>query len=102
VLGKTPLSKKAQEKSLMSIEQSLMAGPNCQAGGGRDGAAPSLGEQWLLQKGEGKEVNTGAVVSGRGGAVLKCGNLFKGGTAILADSQNGDIIVLSSSPWDLS
>jgi hypothetical protein len=35
------------------------------------------------------------VVSGRGGAVLDRGNLFKGGAAILADSQNGDIIVLS-------
>jgi hypothetical protein len=31
----------------------------------------------------------------RGGAVLESGNLFKGGAAILADSQNGDIIVLS-------
>jgi hypothetical protein len=30
-----------------------------------------------------------------GGAVLEHGNLFKGGAAILADSQNGDIIVLS-------
>jgi hypothetical protein len=39
VLGKTPLSKKAHEKSLMSIEQGLMAGPNCQAGRGKDGAA---------------------------------------------------------------
>jgi hypothetical protein len=48
LLGKTPLSKKAHEKSLMSIEQGLMAGPNCQAGWGKDGAAPSLGEQWLL------------------------------------------------------
>jgi hypothetical protein len=48
MLGKMPLSKKAHEKSLMSIEQSLMAGPNCQAGWGKDGAASSLGEQWLL------------------------------------------------------
>jgi hypothetical protein len=48
VLGKTPLSKKAHEKSLTSIEQGLMAGPNCQAGRGKDGAAQSLGEQWLL------------------------------------------------------
>jgi hypothetical protein len=29
---KNPLTKKAQEKSLTYIEQSLMAGPNCQAG----------------------------------------------------------------------
>jgi hypothetical protein len=48
MLGKTLLSKKAHEKSLTSIEQSLMAGPNCQAGWGKDGTAPSLGEQWLL------------------------------------------------------
>jgi hypothetical protein len=34
-------------------------------------------------------------VSGRGGAVLEHGNLFKGRAAILPDSQNGDIIVLS-------
>jgi hypothetical protein len=31
----------------------------------------------------------------RKNAVLERGNLFKGGAAILADSQNGDIIVLS-------
>jgi hypothetical protein len=42
MLGKTPLSKKAHEKSLTSIEQGLMAGPNCQAGRGKDGA-PQLG-----------------------------------------------------------
>jgi hypothetical protein len=35
ILGKTLLSKKAQEKSLTSIEQGLMADPNCQAGGGK-------------------------------------------------------------------
>jgi hypothetical protein len=63
-------------------------------GGEEDGAGPSLGEQWLLLKGEGKEVSACAVVSGRGGAVLERGNLFKGGAAILANSQNGDIIVL--------
>jgi hypothetical protein len=48
MLGKTPLTKKAHKKSLMSIEQGLMAGPNCQAGQGKDGTAPSLGEAWLL------------------------------------------------------
>jgi hypothetical protein len=48
MLGKMPLTKKAQEKSLTSIEKSSMAGPNCQAGQGKDGTAPSLGEQWLL------------------------------------------------------
>jgi hypothetical protein len=41
------------------------------------------------------EVSTCTVVSGRSGAVLESGNLFKGGAAILADPQNGDIIVLS-------
>jgi hypothetical protein len=41
MLGKTLLSKKAHKKSLTTIEQSLMAGPNCQAGQGNDGAAPS-------------------------------------------------------------
>jgi hypothetical protein len=35
MLGKTPLTKKAQEKSFTSTEQSLMAGPNCQAGRGK-------------------------------------------------------------------
>jgi hypothetical protein len=55
-----------------------MAGPNCQAGLGKDGAARSLGEQWLLKKGEGKEVSTGAVVPGRGGAVLERRNLRAG------------------------
>jgi hypothetical protein len=48
VLGKMPLTKKAHEKSLTSIEQNLMAGPNCQAGRGKDGAAQSLGKEWLL------------------------------------------------------
>jgi hypothetical protein len=51
VLGKMLLTKKAQEKSLMSIEQSLMAGPNCQAGRGKDGAGLNLSKQWLLWKG---------------------------------------------------
>jgi hypothetical protein len=48
MLGKTLLTKKAHEKSLMSIEQSLMAGPNCQAGQGKDGTAAILGQAWLL------------------------------------------------------
>jgi hypothetical protein len=46
-------------------------------------------------EGEGKEVSACTVVSGRGGAALERRNLCKGGAAILADSQNGDIIVLS-------
>jgi hypothetical protein len=50
VLGKTLLTKKAHKKSLTSIEQSLMTGPNCQAGQGKDGngAAGNLGQAWLL------------------------------------------------------
>jgi hypothetical protein len=28
--------------------QSLMAGPNCQAGRGKDGTAQTLGQAWLL------------------------------------------------------
>jgi hypothetical protein len=48
VLGKMPLTKKAHEKSLTPIEQSLMAGPNCQAGWGKDGSAANLGQAWLL------------------------------------------------------
>jgi hypothetical protein len=47
MLGKTPLSKKAHEKSLTSIEQ--FNGRHKLPGWlGKDGAAPSLGEQWLL------------------------------------------------------
>jgi hypothetical protein len=42
------LTKKAHEKSLTSIEQSLMAGPNCQAGSGKNGTAVFLGQAWLL------------------------------------------------------
>jgi hypothetical protein len=48
MLGKMPLTKKAHEKSLTSIEQSLVAGPNCQAGWGKDGSAAILGQAWLL------------------------------------------------------
>jgi hypothetical protein len=48
MLGKMPLTKKAYEKSLTSIEQSFMAGPNCQAGHGKDGSAVKLGHVWLL------------------------------------------------------
>jgi hypothetical protein len=48
MLGKMPLTKKAHEKSLTSTEQSLMAGPNCQTGQGKDGIAANLGQVWLL------------------------------------------------------
>jgi hypothetical protein len=48
IVRKMPLTKKAHHKSLTSIEQSLMAGPNCQAGRGKDGAAANLGQAWLL------------------------------------------------------
>jgi hypothetical protein len=71
VLGKPLLTKKAHEKSLTSLEQSLTAGPNCQTGRGNDGAAANLGQAWLLWKGEVKEVSACVVVSGRGEAVLE-------------------------------
>jgi hypothetical protein len=46
MLGKTPLSKKAQEK--IHVHRARFNGrPNCQAGPGKGGAAQSLGEQWL-------------------------------------------------------
>jgi hypothetical protein len=78
LLGKTPLTKKAHKKSLISIEQSLVTGPNCQAGRGKDGTAVNLGQAWLLQKGEVKEASTWAAVSGRGGAALEHRNLSLG------------------------
>jgi hypothetical protein len=49
----------------------------------------------FIEGGAVKEISACVVVSGRGGAVLEHGNLFKGGAAILVDSQNGDVIVLS-------
>jgi hypothetical protein len=51
MLGKTLLTKKAHEKSLTSIEQNLMADPNCQAGWGKDGTAVILGQAWLHRRG---------------------------------------------------
>jgi hypothetical protein len=42
------LTKIAHEKSFTSIEKNLMAGPNCQAGQGKDGTAANLGRAWLL------------------------------------------------------
>jgi hypothetical protein len=47
VLGKRSLSKKAHEKSLTSIEQ-FNGRPKLPGWLGKDGAVPSLGEQWLL------------------------------------------------------
>jgi hypothetical protein len=44
MIRKMPLTKKAYKKSLTSIEQSLMAGPNCQVGQGKDGTAVNLGQ----------------------------------------------------------
>jgi hypothetical protein len=41
---------------------------------GKDRAAQTLGEAWLLEKGEVKEVSACAVVSGRGGDVLERGD----------------------------
>jgi hypothetical protein len=34
-----------------------MAGPKCQAGQGKDGAAQTLGQAWLLKKGEVTEIS---------------------------------------------
>jgi hypothetical protein len=47
LLGKTLLSKKAHEKSLTTIEQ-FNGRPKLPGWPGKDGAAPSLGGQWLL------------------------------------------------------
>jgi hypothetical protein len=41
---------------------------------GKDGAAQTLGQVWLLYKGEVMEVSVCMVVSGRGEAVLERGN----------------------------
>jgi hypothetical protein len=88
LLGKMPLTKKAHEKSLTSIQQSLMAGLNCQAVQGKDGTAANLGQVWLLWKGEVKEFRACTVVAGRGGAVLERRNLFKG-RAVLGSFSAG-------------
>jgi hypothetical protein len=45
LLGKTLLSKKAHEKRLTSIE--FNGRPKLPGWQGKDGTAPSLGEQWL-------------------------------------------------------
>jgi hypothetical protein len=45
---KNATHKEGHEKSLASLEHSLMADPNCQAGRGKDGAAANLGQVWLL------------------------------------------------------
>jgi hypothetical protein len=51
MLGKALLTKKAQEKSLTSIEKSLMAGPNCQAGQGKESAAANLARHGSYRRG---------------------------------------------------
>jgi hypothetical protein len=45
---KNAAHKESSGENLMSIQQSLIAGPNCQAGRGKDGAAENLGQEWLL------------------------------------------------------
>jgi hypothetical protein len=47
LLGKMQLTKKAHEKSLTSIEQ-FNGRPKLPGWPGKEGAAPSLGKQWLL------------------------------------------------------
>jgi hypothetical protein len=54
---------------------------------GKDGAAQSLAEEWLLYKGEVKEVSTCKVVSGRSGAVLEHGNLSLGVSQVRAEGK---------------
>jgi hypothetical protein len=80
-------------RKLTSIEQGLMAGPNCQAGQGKDGTARVWESSSFYRRGRVRRLGHSSLC--RGGAVLESGNLFKGRAAILADSQNGDIIVLS-------
>jgi hypothetical protein len=83
VLGKTPLSKKAHEET--HVHRAKFNGrPKLPGWPGKRWRSPEPGQAVACP-----------VVSGRGGAVLERLNLFKGGAAILADSQNGDIIVLS-------
>jgi hypothetical protein len=54
LLGKMPVTKNTQEKSLTSIEQSLMAGPNCQAAGERWRSPDSgLGKAFIEEEGLG-------------------------------------------------
>jgi hypothetical protein len=66
LLGKTPLSKKAQEKSLTSIEQGLMAGPNCQAGQGKDGAARVWASSGFYRRGRVRRLACAVVSVGVG------------------------------------
>jgi hypothetical protein len=56
---------------------------------------PDWASSGFYRRGRVRKLVQVQVFSGRGGAVLEHGNLFKGWAAILADSQNGDIIVLS-------
>jgi hypothetical protein len=94
-LGKTPLSKKAHEKT--HVHRAKFNGrPKLPGWPGKRWRSPESGRGVAFIEGDGKEVSSCAVVSGRGEDVLEHGNLFKGGAAILADSQNGDIIVLST------
>jgi hypothetical protein len=94
MLGKTPLSKNAHEKT--HIHRAKFNGrPKLPGWLGERWCSPEPGRAVAFIQGKDKEVSTGAVVSGRCWAVLEHGNLFKGRAAILADSQNGDIIVLS-------
>jgi hypothetical protein len=78
LLGKTPLSKKAHEKT--HVHRARFDGrPRLPGWPGKRWRSPEPGRAVAFIEGEGKEVSTGAGVSGRGGAVLEHGNLFKGG-----------------------
>jgi hypothetical protein len=74
---KNAAHKESSEKSLTSKSKVQWQAQTARLAG-KDGAAPTLGQVWLLYKGEVKEVSACAGVSGRGGAVLEPGNLSLG------------------------
>jgi hypothetical protein len=91
LLGKTLLSKNAHEKT--HVHRARFNGrPKLP---GWPGKRWRLGEQWLLQKGEGKEVRACAVVSGRG-FCLRAGLPFwlihKGNNIVLSMMTVLDVI----------
>jgi hypothetical protein len=86
VLGKTPLTKKAQEKSLTSTEQNLMAGPNCQAGQGKMAQQQFWARHGFFRRGRLRKL-AHVWFSGRGGAVLEHRNFCSRTALSLGVSQ---------------
>jgi hypothetical protein len=80
LLGKTPLTKKAHKKSLMSIQQSLMAGPKLPGWVGKRWCIPESGRGVaFIEGGVGvKEISACTVVSGRVGLSYSTGISVKG------------------------